>query len=91
MRMANDPELRYKEPVLAAHVGGGGAPNDTIRISKIAHLIFEMLQDCGANAVVSGEPDERSYFDGELIDGVLLDGMFDLTKMAKSLLEIIDK
>jgi hypothetical protein len=65
-----------------------GISDNTDEISKMACLIFKMLQDCGPESVVSGEPNDHAYFDGHLTDGVLLDGFFDLTKMAKSLLAI---
>lgn len=60
-------------------------------IDDLAHALFAALRDGSDNALVMGDPLDSTYFEGELIHGVLLDGRFDLRRVAALLLAELDK
>jgi hypothetical protein len=55
-------------------------------VERFAIALKAALKRCSNKAVVQGDPLDSSYFDGELIHGVLLDGQFDMKAVAESLI-----
>lgn len=60
-------------------------------VDRLAELLHDVLRQAGPDALVSGEPLDAAYADGRLIDGVLIDGLFDLRRAAELLSSALEK
>ncbi|WP_217568817.1 hypothetical protein [Mesorhizobium sp. GbtcB19] len=54
-------------------------------INRLAQAIYDALASSGSTAIIEGDPLIAEYHDGDLIDGVTLDGLFDFKKAASLL------
>jgi hypothetical protein len=71
-----------------------GAPAPTWAVpskERLAEILFAALSESGARAVITGDPKEALYFEGDLIAGVLLDGLFDFGKVAELLIARLEE
>ncbi len=60
--------------------------------ADLASALYDALDDSSTNALMDGDPTEdANYFDGDIINGVLLDGQFDLNKTATSFVAKVAK
>jgi hypothetical protein len=55
-------------------------------IDEVAKALYGAIREGNEKAVVDGDPLTAGYFDGDLIEGVLVDGIFDFRKSAASLI-----
>jgi hypothetical protein len=56
-------------------------------IQAMADALLKAMRRGSPSAIVSGDPTEAKYFEGRIIDGVLLDGQFDIILVARILVE----
>lgn len=76
----------------APELGHDGLPPSKEAIDNLACALFKALCAGNPKGLVIGEPLEKvCYFEGELLDGVLVDGVFDLKRAASFLIDYLDK
>ena len=65
--------------------------SDTAMFDRLAEALHRAIGQSGSEgALVLGDPLVVSYDDNRLIDGVIIDGMFDLKNVARYLIDDLE-